>query len=649
MNKDFAEKLFAILYSGFFFLLWGLSTIFYRYPLTKVFYAFIAILIITSGFVLKKIILGFSIELKSEILSILLFIIFAYGILATFGVHELFNVKRDGYVIIAISNILGFLSIIRLTITLLSDLNVKRENVFAEAYKKFRENVCFIVLSIAIIALCFDSCQSQIKWDGMIYFNHTMNADMYSLSSLGIVGHLTHGYALVVSLARLLLLNSELTMLYVNICLLLYSSLCFYRLLNGIIPGIRKITAVLLTSLYAFSPFLLGMVNYFSPDYMFTCLLIPLVYYAFRKKWGIFSIVSFFFVFTKEPAIFAYFGICVGILIIDFVENKSVKKIFLSAKYYYMLFIGLLWGLMYMILGAWVSSNSGQNAFEPSGQYIVDKLKVMYVLNNNWILLLLAITGLFVAQKSIRRFLIPVILGTVLFTGMSVAFVTMNHPRYASISTPALILCAVLCWGDYLTRHKKNILLIVCAISVSLIMFISCFVTIDPLSKRIFQTIDIGNATMITTGSEKVGDNIVYNKQALWLEKVVNEAIEYGLDNDVTIIFPGNGGSFYSFDGMVEVYITNDMGLYISEEFWDVKSKRRNGVLISSRKQMEELKICRIESIDSLMDGKYCYVQQPTDDSYLYDEILDGALEIEEQSFSFRGWVVKAVLFEVNK
>ena len=49
------------------------------------------------------------------------------------------------------------------------------------------------------------------------------------------------------------------------------------------------------------------------------------------------------------------------------------------------------------------------------------------------------------------------------------------------------------------------------------------------------------------------------------------------------------------------------------------------------------------------MDGKYCYVQQPTDDSYLYDEILDGALEIEEQSFSFRGWVVKAVLFEVNK
>lgn len=648
MSRTFAIKLYAILYSNLFILLWGFSTIFYRHPLTKVFYLFVTILIVLGGFVLKKIILDFTVELRKQILSILVFIALLYGILSTFGLFELFSEKREGYILIAISNIACIFSIVIQVYALNLNLNIKSSDILARIYKTVRDNFCFILLLLVIIALSFDSCQSQIKWDGMIYFNQAMNADMYSLSSLGIVGHLTHGYALIVSITRLLLLNSGMTMLAVNICLLIYSSICFYRLIVEVFSDIRRTVATLLTSVYAFSPFLMGMVNYYSPDYMFTCLLIPIVYYALRKKWGIFSFISFFFVFTKEPAIVAFFGICVGILIIDYIENKNVKMILLSAKYYYMLSVGLLWGLMYMFLGAWVASNSDENAFEPSLQYIIDKLKVMYVLNNNWIFVLLTIIGLFIARKSIRKFLIPVIVGTVFFTGISVAFVTMNHPRYAAISTPALILCAIICWGDYLIRHKKLIILIISSTFLSLVMLISCFITIDPISRRVFNSVNIGKTSMITSGNEKVGDNIVYNKQALWLEKVVNEAIEYGLDNDATIIFPGNEGSFYSYDGMVEVSITDEMGFDFSEEFWDVKNKRRNGVLIS-RKQMEELKIYRIESIDSLRNGKYCYVQQPTDDSCLYEEIKDSASEIEEQSISYRGWVVKAVLFEVNK
>lgn len=647
VNRVLAKKLFAIIYSGLFFLLWGFSTIFYQYPLTKVFYAFITILIIACGFILKKIILGFSIELKKEVLSIILFISIIYGVMSTAGVYELFFTKRDGYVIIAISNILCFLSFISLAFALISNLNVKLVNIFSEVYDKLRGNIYFFFLVLAIVALSFDSCQTQIKWDGMIYFNHTMNSDMYSLSSIGVVGHLTQGYALIVSIARLVLVNSGLTILAVNICLLLYSTVCFYRLIIGIFPKIKRATAVLLTGIYAFSPFLLGMVNYYSPDYMFTCLLIPLVYYSFRKNWGIFSIISFFFVFSKEPAVFAYFGICLGVLIIDYIETKSIKKIISSAKYYYMLAIGLLWGLMYFFLGAWVSSNSGENAFKPGGQYIIDKLKVMYVLNNNWIFVLLAITGLFVAQKKIIRFLIPVICGTMLFTGMSVAFVTMNHPRYAAISTPVLLLCGVICWGDYLTRHKKEILLILCATIASIIMIISCFVTIDPLSKSVFKTINIGNATLITTGSEKVGDFIVYNKQALWLERVVNEAIEYGLKNNASIVFPGNEGAFYSYDGMVETSVINDNGITVSEEFWNVKRKERNGVY-SYGKQIKGLEIQRVDTISILPKGKYCYIQQPTDNSGLYDEIMENNLEFEERYFSYRGWIGKAVLFEIN-
>lgn len=647
VEKYFFKKLFLIGYWGLFVLLWGLSTVFPRFSIAKPLYIIVLFVILLVGFYIRKIVREFDPSLKKQVFGVSLIIVIIFGIMGTLGTYELFVKRREGYVLISVSNVLCCLLFFIQVKTLYNDLDLKIKKIYIKLKNALFNHRCFVLLCIITTFLSFDTCWNQIKWDGMIYYNHSMNADLYSISSLGIVGHLTQSYAFLVSVARLVLCGSNLTLLFINICLLLFSSFCFYKFLLEVLPGSNKVIYSLLTFVYVFSPFMLGMVNYYSPDYMFTCLLVPLMYYTYKEKWGIFYAVSILFVFTKEPAIFAYLGICLGLLILDFWSDKCFKRIFLSARYYYMLSIGILWGMLYLFLGSWVAGNTGSESFKPSSVYIFNKLKVMFVLNFNWFFVLLTVFGLFVTQKKLKKLLLPCLLGLLLFTGMSVSFVTMNHARYAAISTPILILCSVICWGDFLIRNKHIVILMIGSLVVSVSLLISCFYTFDPVSKTVFNTINVGSTDLITTGQEKVGDYIVYNKQALWLEEVIDKGIKVGLDKQAQIIFPNSSGSFYSFDGMIEYSGSNDLGIDVSEEYWDTKGQYRCGSQLH-RKTMQKLNILRVDNLENLPSGKYCYIYQPTDDSGIYEEILLNADNVEDNTFSYRGWSAKAILFEIN-
>lgn len=520
--------------------------------------------------------------------------------------------------------------------------------------KWWHEHKWLCGLIILTLLLMYDSDALQFKWDGLLYYRTCNELNIGSISSLAIYGHIAQTYGMLNGLATMITGNTAIAMLLVNCIMTVFSICAFYGILKLVIIGKREWVYVSFTAVYAWSPFLLGMVHYHNLDYLCQCLFPIVLFFLYKKQWVYFSLASLLFCFTKEPAIIVYGAICVGIVLLDWIADKEfsfgkrVQRLFTRKKYYLMVIPGILWLATYCLLGPW---SAGEGGFAIDWNYIPEKLKVLYIFNFNWvfsILIILGLTGIVICRKwNDFKFIFPILCGQIAFTGFSCLFKTVNHPRYTDTNQVALYSMAIIllcCYNKISSWVFSSIM--------ACLLLISSFVTIDPITRICFPSYNIGSTEMVTTMEQGIplGDGMIYNRQMLGYERVINMALEEALQDSKNVLFPTLENNPYFFDGMAEVGDIADE-YYVEREYWDVEKQRRVPIMTEETEVFQVYHLTdRVDwdELEKQIDGKVSYFYLSLAGEEYAGEIAQRYTVLDEEEYRYRGWILKRVCFEME-
>lgn len=528
-----------------------------------------------------------------------------------------------------------------------------RENVFSKLGKIIYKNRYMLVLSILVLVLSIDTEGAQFKWDGALYYEACQNLSLFSISSLAVYGHIAQTYSALIAIGTSILGNVACGMMACNIFLLLVSTWAFFSTIRYLVPSKKESLYIFGTAIYAFSPFLLGLVNYYNLDYACLCLSVFVFLFYCKRQWIYFFLFSLLFCFTKEPAIIVYGSMCVGIVLTDFVRDKekNVGKRFLTLfshkQYYLMVLPGILWSVTYFILGPWGAGNASA---EINISYIFEKLKVLYLLNFNWIFTLIIVVGIgYMLKHKIlfspeNAWMFALFIGQGAFTVFSCLLKTVNHPRYSDSSPAFLYLISVVLLMKLCKRTLPW-----CLKGLAALMLISSFYTLDPVSKLLFKTVNVGSTDMLVVQEYEPGDGMIYNKQLLGLESAMNMALCDSVDNREVIIFPAVDENTYYFDGMASVTNVSPENYIRSEEWWNQKTKSRSLLESSDTKKFEVYHVVSKNGIAKVLEEnekkQYSYFFLPFAGQELAGIIKDNYDVLKEETFKYKGWTVTKIVF----
>lgn len=508
----------------------------------------------------------------------------------------------------------------------------------------------FLLLAVTIFFL-IEPDAMQFKWDGLLYYLACQQGAADSISSLAPYGHIAQTYGMLNCLGSLIAGDTATAMIGVNLLLFLCSVCAFYGMIKCMLPGKSDFVYAMMTAVYAWSPFTLGMVFYHSLDFYCQCFFVIMLYFLYRQQWITFFAVSTLFCFTKEPAVLIYGVICVSLVILDFLDQRGkafgerIGKLLRTKQYYFMVIPGILWLVTYQILGPW---RAGEGGICIDGAYVIEKLKVLYILQFNWLFSVVCAGGalfcLIRKKRSVWRCLFPILCGQFAFTVFSCVFKTVNHPRYNGASQPAII-CMAIVFSSCLLRNLCGKILVG---GVAVLMAVSSFCTIDPVTLYCFPKYDIGSVVMVTTDTIPLGDGMIYNRQMLWLEHALEMALEDSLAESDIVFFPSLGGSTYFFDGMAKVgAVTGDY--YREQEYWSAAERRRvtapgDQVQVFSAYQLAKEPDWNAASAEFEGRKNYCYL--PCAGEKRAEEIRERFRVLEEEVYTYRGWKICRICFE---
>lgn len=517
-----------------------------------------------------------------------------------------------------------------------------------------KKYIGLFLLLLLTLAITYDQDAVQFKWDGLLYYITCHNIDISSLSNLAIYGHIAQTYGMLIGIGNLIVGDTAIVMIGLNVLLMLCSICGFYAVLKELVPNKNESQYLITTAVYAWSPFLLGMVHYHSLDFYCQCFFTLVLYALYKRKWVYFSVFSLLFCFTKEPAIVIYAATCAGVVIVDFIQDREfslvekIRRLFKRPKYYLMVVPGILWLATYKMLGPWSAGNGG---FLVDFEYVLHKLQNLYILNFNWIFTILAIGGsiyvLWKKEWKTFQLLIPIWCSQIAFTLFSCLFKTVNHPRYNDTNQITLYLLALIPLLCYCVKMKYQIVTgILC-----LLCLVSSFITIDPLTRNCYEKVNIGTTTMIYTSDKPLGDGMIYNRQMLGFETALSMALEDALENSDNIMFPTISNNAYAFDGMAEVGIIQD-NYMLETEIWETLNKCRTVYESSNTREFQTYQLTdkvNWAELEQNLSGKVNYIYIPSIENAYSDHIMQNYTIMEEEEYEHRGWVVKRICFNINE
>lgn len=521
----------------------------------------------------------------------------------------------------------------------------------------FKSHIGIILLLAATFFLCLKPGVFQYKWDGLLYYLTCRELHLESLSSLAIYGHIAQTFGALVRVMDLIIGSTASAMLAVHLIMMLLGIAYFYAIVKQCLPDRGQWECVSITAIFAWSPYLLGMVHYYSLDFICQCLLPPVIYYFMKKKWLLFSVFSLLFCFTKEPAIIVYGFLCVSAVVGDFVRDKTsdwknkIGNLFKRKQYYIMVVPGILWIATYEMLGPW---NAGEGGFSIDILYVMNKLKNLYVLNFNWVFTIAAVIGIAVIiwkrDDRLRKVIFPILCMQLAFTVFSCLFKTVNHPRYNDTNQVTLYLLALIPTFTYTgsARIHKYINVASAAI-LALIMGMASFFTIDPVSLSLYPVFSVGEATLITTAGVPFGDGMIYNRQMLDMENALDLALADAVVGDALVCFPTINDNPYYFDGMAEVATIEESRFDV--EYWDVNKNTRvpepssDTIEFTVYQLTDTIDWSALETIVGRNPVDLIYMADAGDDYYA--KMQEHYALIEESSYTYGGWVIYRARFDM--
>lgn len=398
----------------------------------------------------------------------------------------------------------------------------------------------------------------------------TWNFSLNYLQTFRLGSHVSYAYTLLLYIGHYIFPNRLVGVHIVNLIMAALSIFAFTAILHKLYPKMNIIIKALLTACLTFSPLFFGLSYTINIDFALFCFFIWFVW-TDCYDYKIFKYISIMLVcFSKE------FGICLvlGYLLIRYIfkylilkEDKIKITEFIKNEIFCL--VGpLMWLTQVIFLSdGWSSiiknstekrvvkghviTNKFLNTIHIDNDYIVLKLKELFIMNFSWIIIVVAVVFVvFVVFKKaanfkykferINSYELAMFVTWIIFIIINCIFFTYLHYRYLQLHIffYMMLLAFIMERFDIFDVIKSVILVLICAC-----FFIECYSTIDPLTLASFKNINIGSGTIITTRNISCGkvckidpnaadvknslflDGTTYNRQMLGLQTVIEKAL----------------------------------------------------------------------------------------------------------------------------
>lgn len=483
---------------------------------------------------------------------------------------------------------------ILLFIYLLIYLIKSNEVTWINLQKKIINNIVIVILVAVCFFLAINMLQVQPRWDSVTTMHHMVDDVRYeyifNYNNTALSEHSSQAYAGIITIISAVVGDIILAHNVVHIFLYLLSLVAIYRIVIFLNDG-KILSSLITTSIWAFSPFVLGLVGYYSYD---ICLiyLMPVVFCAYiYKEWFFFFFFIILSCYTKETFVPSLFGLSCGILVVEiFIRKKLIAEVLRQKRWYSLAVIAFFWLLFYIKMISRKESSVVHTYFVKDTA--IQNLKIFYLLNFNWVFLMIIVVSLIYFIKNKQReqleLYIPLITCDIFTVGLYMVLSTVTLSRYMDAHLGCLYIMTII---SLLKIENKKIK---CAaqICLGILLLISNLRVIDPMSWLAFNSHDYGNEKLITT-QEELGDGIVYNQQYIFFDMALNEALDGCTDS--LIFFPEiSEGVLYNFEGKYANMYTG----YESKGLWDDTDKQR---VVFSSDGCKEFWIYNVFSADNIL------------------------------------------------
>lgn len=383
------------------------------------------------------------------------------------------------------------------------------------------------LVSIIFAILSFDTLSTMTRLDSNIYYTYLNEAKYWNLSFDTIInfklgGHQSIGYTLWGLIGVYLTPDSPLGVRVINVLLVISSIFCLSAIYQKIMPIHSRIICVLAVAAFAFNPLILGIIYEINLDLPSECFYIWVLYALLYDKKLLFLCSSLLLVFSKETGILLLFGVAVGwgvSWVITFITKyktvslkKMIKKIPMKMCALFMV-APVLMLISMKFTSIWrqeslnVQNQSGQgmDTFGINLENTIIKLKEIFLINFSWIGTLIIVGCLIVIIiKKKKRYMImkksliqglPLYISCLFFMIFQFIYITYCHIRYIIPVLPGMISIMIVLL--YSVMPKKKIVYLM--MGYLTVILAQNFYTLDPVSKMVCHTIDIGTTKIIST------------------------------------------------------------------------------------------------------------------------------------------------------
>lgn len=559
---------------------------------------------------------------------------------------------------------------------------------FRELRDAIVENIPFVVLCTLVLVIFIVNYGTLPLWDSLhTYWHGEVNYvyEIFDLDHLTICTVCRHIYCalniLFSKIFRNVLLGESILQ-----CLMMFLGIFSFYGIMGIVQssdnqemdrfGVKR---TLLTGIYAFSPFVLGLSAVNNWDCWTFYLMPTIIYFWYKSKYIYHFIFAIILLYTKETGAVSYAGFIVGALMYDMLRTNSKKTLFKARRYVYAIFLLLSWAVIYFsttgfvgVLGGFTNGHLGVSD-KTTRNVVVDFLisriplfKNWFILNFNWVLVLgslLGMVAIIMKARYLFKYILPILTCELFMMIFYFSFFTNPHARYLDTHVPCLCILFCISLNQIANRGLEQLIIGI----VTIVFIVQNYCTFDPLTCYCYNQYQVGDSTIICTCDEDeyMSDSIVYNRQYKYYDKALNMAMEIPVNEKALICLPYNSRWFY--------FASTFYGKHCEEElgYWDVNRNVRTlnstidmGKLcgwvsndrydnVYGRQNYIEYRGMLIDKEDDLQKATHgeeaYYICNPTYGMDVYEKLkLDGAI-INEDVVSYRGWDMIRVKFCYGK
>ena len=454
------------------------------------------------------------------------------------------------------------------------------------------------------------------RWDAGEYYGRLGNAcEAFDFTPAAffehfrLASHPTLGYAGIMAIGEFFDPRGTVGMLAVNLALTAAAVVCIYRMFYEKWSDMSKGKAFFGAAACMLLPLFWSGFSFMVADYGMAVFFIFVMYADHKKQYLLFLFWAAVLCQTKETGIVVFAGYMLGRLVCQLAgRGRSVRErlkgVVKDSVNWCAAGAALLMGI-YMVLNGGFSDwkqhayatttygwdGSGNNTFGIRPDYILVKLKQLFVVNFSWLIWLAVAVGLIVylARKSKGK--AGAISGIGGMAGAMAAFalfsclyITTALYRYNTIFViTSWMLCYLLL--ESLLRNRKAALAAVTA-GCCVLFGWQMFATVDPVSRAVSETVDTGTGEMLLLREKSYGrfygDHLFYNYQYTWIDRALDAMLkETEYEEGDTVILAGNQTAV--------VQVGGNSGKYTL--YWDESGGRR-----TPRKTESAVKISTIGS-----------------------------------------------------